>query len=100
MRSPAVWTHLQDLRRRARLTSTQLANEVGYSRVHIGEVERGVAGASEVLMGRLADFFKVDILELYRTRPTVPPRSVVRSVVRSCTRRRRGTPAPAEHIAS
>lgn len=68
------WTYLRDLRRRARLTPTQLATAVRYSRVHIGEVERGVAGASDELMGRLADVFTVDILELYRTRPPVPSR--------------------------
>lgn len=74
-RQTTEWTYLRTLRRRARLSPAELAAKVRYSRTHIGEVERGVASASEELVGRLADAFGVDVMELYRTRPATPPRT-------------------------
>lgn len=80
-RSPGTytrWEHLYRLRRRARLSVAQLADQVGSHRTTIHAVESGRQRPGPDLIDALADRFGEDSLELERT---LPPRGVTRSQV-------------------
>lgn len=78
-RSPGTytrWEHLYRLRRRARLSVAQLADQVGYSRARIYAIESGRQRPGPDLIDALADRFDADSLDLERT---LPPRTPARS---------------------
>lgn len=77
-RSPGTytrWEHLYRLRRRARLSITQLADQVGCHRTTIHAVETGSRRPCPDLIDALADRFGEDSLDLERT---LPPRTPAR----------------------
>lgn len=76
MTYPKPWVYLRRERRRAGLSQTGLARELGTTSQHVCRVESGLRAFSPELMARLATILSVHVDVLYETAPD-PPTQVI-----------------------